>query len=70
MVLTREPDQVALLGRVNRAMRTISAPHPEGEGAIRAITRALKEAGMTADDVGYINLHGTATPSTIGLRRT
>lgn len=40
----------------------ISAPHPQGEGAIRAINRALNEAGMTAADVGYINLHGTATP--------
>ena len=40
----------------------ISAPHPQGEGAIRAINRALNEAGITAADVGYINLHGTATP--------
>lgn len=71
MVLTREPDQVALLGAGESSdAYHISAPHPEGEGAIRAITQALKEAGMTADDVGYINLHGTATPSTIGLRRT
>ncbi|EGS1687484.1 MULTISPECIES: beta-ketoacyl-[acyl-carrier-protein] synthase family protein [Enterobacter] len=63
MVLTREPDQVALLGAGESSdAYHISAPHPEGEGAIRAITQALKEAGMTADDVGYINLHGTATP--------
>lgn len=40
----------------------ISAPHPQGEGAIRAINQALNEAGITAADVGYVNLHGTATP--------
>lgn len=40
----------------------ISAPHPQGEGAIRAIAQALNEAGMQPQDIGYINLHGTATP--------
>lgn len=39
----------------------ISAPHPQGEGAIRAINQALTDAQLTPDDVGYINLHGTAT---------
>lgn len=63
MVLTREPGEIALLGAGESSdAYHISAPHPQGEGAIRAITQALNEAGMTADDIGYINLHGTATP--------
>ncbi|MGB0926315.1 MAG: beta-ketoacyl-ACP synthase [Pikeienuella sp.] len=40
----------------------ISAPDPEGRGAILAMQAALDMAGMNCDDVGYINLHGTATP--------
>ncbi|MGW3632693.1 beta-ketoacyl synthase N-terminal-like domain-containing protein [Streptomyces sp. NPDC005122] len=39
-----------------------TAPHPEGEGAARAIRGALKAAGITPQDVGYINGHGTGTP--------
>ena len=63
MLLTREPQPIALLG-VGESSDAyhISAPHPQGEGAIRAINQALNEAGITAADVGYINLHGTATP--------
>ena len=63
MVLTREPQPLALLGIGESSdAYHISAPHPHGEGAIRAIEQALREAGMTPADVGYINLHGTATP--------
>ena len=63
MLLTREPQPVALLG-VGESSDAyhISAPHPQGEGAIRAITQALNDAGLTPTQVGYINLHGTATP--------
>ena len=40
----------------------ITAPHPEGEGAIAAMTMALTEAGLNPEDVDYINVHGTSTP--------
>lgn len=62
MLLTREPQPVALLG-VGESSDAyhISAPHPQGEGAIRAINQALDDAGVTPEQVGYINLHGTAT---------
>lgn len=40
----------------------ISAPHPEGIGAATAMQRALDVAAITAQQVGYVNLHGTATP--------
>lgn len=63
MLLTREPQSIALLGVGESSdAHHISAPHPEGEGAIRAIQQALNDAGIAADQVGYINLHGTATP--------
>ena len=63
MLLTREPQPIALLGVGESSdAHHISAPHPQGEGAIRAITQALDDAGITAGAVGYINLHGTATP--------
>lgn len=40
----------------------ISAPHPEGKGAIEAMTKALHKANLTYKDIGYINCHGTGTP--------
>ncbi|MCA8911542.1 MAG: beta-ketoacyl-[acyl-carrier-protein] synthase family protein [Planctomycetes bacterium] len=39
----------------------LTAPHPEGKGAIAAMREALAMAGIGASDVGYINAHGTAT---------
>jgi 3-oxoacyl-(acyl-carrier-protein) synthase len=39
----------------------VTAPHPEGEGMIRAIRLALQEARMAPGDVGYVNAHGTGT---------
>ncbi|HEY8490918.1 MAG TPA: beta-ketoacyl-ACP synthase II [Dehalococcoidia bacterium] len=40
----------------------IVAPCADGEGAARAITWALEDAGVTPDEVDYINAHGTSTP--------
>lgn len=39
----------------------ITAPHPEGEGAERAVRLAIEDAGLTPDDIVYINAHGTGT---------
>ncbi|MFN0070288.1 MAG: beta-ketoacyl-[acyl-carrier-protein] synthase II, partial [Chloroflexota bacterium] len=40
----------------------MTAPAPGGEGAVRAMRLALSKANITANDVDYINAHGTSTP--------
>lgn len=40
----------------------LTAPHPEGDGAVLVMKNALKEAGIEPGAVDYINVHGTATP--------
>ncbi|MBE9472480.1 MAG: beta-ketoacyl-ACP synthase II, partial [Chloroflexi bacterium] len=40
----------------------VAQPDPEGMGASRAMRWALDDAGLTPDDVGYINAHGSSTP--------
>jgi len=41
----------------------MSHPHPQGKGAAIAMRLALERSGVAAEDVGYINMHGTATPA-------
>ncbi len=40
----------------------VTAPDPAGTGAARSITLALRDAGLTAADVGHVNAHATSTP--------
>jgi 3-oxoacyl-[acyl-carrier-protein] synthase II len=40
----------------------ITAPHPEGLGALNVMRLSLEDAGMTPADIDYINVHGTSTP--------
>ena len=40
----------------------MTAPHPEGKGAMNSMRLALEDAGLTIADVDYINAHGTSTP--------
>lgn len=40
----------------------LTAPHPDGAGAARAMLSALRDAGLRPEDVDYINAHGTSTP--------
>jgi 3-oxoacyl-[acyl-carrier-protein] synthase II len=41
----------------------MTAAHPAGEGAVRAMTRALEDAGVAPEEVSYISAHGTGTPT-------
>ena len=57
-----EAPAVALLGYGESSdAHHIASPHPEGAGAALAMRRALESAGLDAQAVNYINLHGTAT---------
>lgn len=62
-IMTRTTGPVALSGCGETSdAHHFSAPHPEGTGARKAIEMALQDAGVSASQIGYINLHGTATP--------
>lgn len=52
----------------------ISEPHPQAEGAVLAMQRALADGGVAPAELGYVNAHGTSTPKndpveTLGIRR-
>jgi 3-oxoacyl-[acyl-carrier-protein] synthase II len=52
--------ELAGFGSASDAWR-VTDPHPEGDGAVRAMTQALRDGQASADEVGYINAHGTST---------
>ncbi len=61
-LVTADADGVELTGVGEGAdAHHISAPDPTGAGAIRCMTEALKDGAVTPAEVGYVNLHGTAT---------
>ncbi len=65
LLTTEKPaDALAVLGGVGLSCDAYhpAAPHPEGQGALAAMSAALADAGLTSEDIGYINLHGTGTP--------
>ena len=52
----------------------MTQPHPQGDGAVRAMRSACEDAGLAPGDVGYVNAHGTSTPpndrvETLALKR-
>ncbi len=62
-VLTKTESDIELLGIGESSdAYHISAPHPEGVGAERAIRAALADAAIAAEAIDYLNLHATATP--------
>jgi 3-oxoacyl-[acyl-carrier-protein] synthase-1 len=62
-LVTREPSGIRLCGIGESSDGYhVSAPDPSGRGAEAAIRGAIAQAELTPKDVGYVNLHGTATP--------
>lgn len=62
-MLSPEKSPVALAGAGESSdAHHMSAPEPTGRGAILAMTAALHDAGLCAEEIAYLNLHATATP--------
>ncbi|PPF66078.1 beta-ketoacyl-[acyl-carrier-protein] synthase family protein [Rathayibacter tritici] len=70
VVLERESDARARSARVRGAVlgyaagsdaHHLSMPHPRGDGAVRVIEAALRDAGLSTADIGHVNAHGTST---------
>ena len=62
-LVTREVGKVSLLGCGESSdAYHMSAPQPDGLGAEAAMRAGLADANISAKDIGYVNLHGTATP--------
>lgn len=61
-IMSELADDVALTGYGESSdAHHISAPHPDGKGAIQAMLAALTRASLSAQQISYINLHGTGT---------
>ena len=61
-LLTRERGGIQLAGGGETSeAHHMSAPDPDGTGAIESMRGALADAGLAASDIAYLNLHGTAT---------
>ena len=61
-LMSREPAPIALLGSgASCDAHHISAPEPSGKGALQAMRKALASAKLAPEQIGYLNLHGTAT---------
>ncbi|MGE6531101.1 beta-ketoacyl-[acyl-carrier-protein] synthase family protein [Pseudomonas sp. NPDC077382] len=61
-LMTRERSSIALLGGgASSDAHHISAPDPQGLGAIESMSKALSSAGTLPEQIRYLNLHGTAT---------
>jgi 3-oxoacyl-[acyl-carrier-protein] synthase-1 len=62
-VMGREPGPVRLAGWGESSdAHHMSAPEPQGRGAVAAMRAALERAGLKPEAIDYVNLHGTATP--------
>ena len=61
-LMTKTPAAIALLGSgASCDAHHISAPEPTGKGALQAMRKALASANVQPGQIGYLNLHGTAT---------
>lgn len=61
-LMSKEPAPIALLGSgASCDAHHISAPEPTGKGALQSMRKALASAKLQPGQIGYLNLHGTAT---------